>query len=281
VVIAIIAVLIGLLLPAVQKVREADARTSCANNLKQIGLALHNHQDAYGRLPYARSGGGNKDHTWAVLILPFIEQDAAWKLWSTPWGGRMVVGLNDFSANTPDMQRAREFQIPIYYCPARRSPPQLGMLDAGRNPPLVGAAGDYAASRGTGSTSTGMFPQSPTGDQPTGKGQRLDSIPDGTSNTLAIGEKHVPVGTFESVITDASMFNGGQPHGAIRGVSTTSLLAFSPDDVYRTNFGSYHPATCQFVFGDGSVRGLKNTTPDTTLIALALRDDGQPIPPLD
>src|SRR5947199_885078 len=79
VVIAIIAVLIGLLLPAVQRVREAANRTSCFNNLKQIGLAMHYHHDVHGRLPAFSRGG--EYATWAVMLLPFLEQDNLFKQW--------------------------------------------------------------------------------------------------------------------------------------------------------------------------------------------------------
>src|SRR5438874_6607316 len=83
VVIAIIAVLIGLLLPAVQKVREAAARIKCANNLKQLGLAMHNHHDALGKFPYLRSGGGQNRHSWAMLLTPYIEQDGIYQTMKT------------------------------------------------------------------------------------------------------------------------------------------------------------------------------------------------------
>src|SRR5262245_14554967 len=80
VVIAIIAVLIGLLLPAIQKVREAAPRAKCQNNLKQIGLAFHNYHDATTFFPPSRIGRGEYP-TWAVMILPYIEQSNAYGRW--------------------------------------------------------------------------------------------------------------------------------------------------------------------------------------------------------
>src|SRR5205823_3318504 len=79
VVIAIIAILIGLLLPAVQKVREAASRTKCQNNLKQIGLAIHNYHDANKLMPPSRLGA--QYASWCVLVLPYLEQDALYRQW--------------------------------------------------------------------------------------------------------------------------------------------------------------------------------------------------------
>ena len=288
VVIAIIAILIALLVPAVQKVREAASRTTCANNLKQIGLAIHNYSDAYHKLPYGRSGGGSKDHSWAVLILPYVEQDNLWKIMTNTHAGvTQINGVNPLNSTTiPDIKVMRETELSVFFCPTRRGPPST-LTDIVNNPPqangaVMAAVGDYAACRGDGvpvnGVDTGMFIQVPTPTPP--KALRFVDIIDGLSNTLAIGEKHVPKGTFNDV-NDGSIYNGGLPAGVFRIASTASPLAFSSDDVYRNNFGSWHSGICQFVFGDGSVRSLAVSVPGSTMALLANRADGKDIPAFD
>src|SRR5437660_379746 len=108
VVIAIVAVLIALLVPAVQKVRESAARTTCLNNLKQIGIALHLYEGDKKQLPPNRLS--DLHATWAVLILPYLEQDNVYRRWNLP----------DTYYNQPDP--ARLSQVPGYFCPSRRAP---------------------------------------------------------------------------------------------------------------------------------------------------------------
>ena len=108
VVIAIIAVLIALLLPAVQKVREAANRTRCANNLKQLGVAIHNYHDVESLLPPARLNY-NGGVSWAVLVLPYIEQDNFYKRWNLP---------ELFYVHPVDVRQTR---VPLYFCPSRRA----------------------------------------------------------------------------------------------------------------------------------------------------------------
>ena len=117
VVIAIIAILIGLLVPAVQKVREAAARTQCESQLKQLALGVHTYHDTYKSLPQNYGGNGNWNITgaqwsWVAMILPYIEQGNLYK---------------DFDLTKTIYQQtkfAKQTQISIFYCPSRRSPPQ-------------------------------------------------------------------------------------------------------------------------------------------------------------
>jgi prepilin-type N-terminal cleavage/methylation domain-containing protein len=124
VVISVIALLIGLLLPAVQKVREAGLRTVCANNLKQIGLAVHHYvHDHHEYLPPAYVTPPNKygwqGASWAVLILPYLEQDNLYKKWN------LNVSYYDESAS------ARQGIVPTYFCPSRRDAGSSGASISG------------------------------------------------------------------------------------------------------------------------------------------------------
>jgi prepilin-type N-terminal cleavage/methylation domain-containing protein/prepilin-type processing-associated H-X9-DG protein len=279
VVIAIIAILIGLLLPAVQKVREAANRAKCQNNLKQIGLAVHTYHDARGSLPPSRIAA--RWGTWAALILPYIEQTAQAQLWDHR--------LNYYG----QVPAAYQTQVRIYYCPARREPNTLSVNNTngdinqqGTNSPTPGAVSDYAASAGVtppsnwnGPDSNGVFV---IADAPADRSQfrsrtKFASVIDGLSHTIMIGEKHVRVEDF-GIRTqgDGSVYNGDWAISWSR--LGNRAIARSPDDPYNVNFGSYHTGVCQFAFCDGSVRAVTNTLSVGILGLLANREDGEPIP---
>jgi prepilin-type N-terminal cleavage/methylation domain-containing protein/prepilin-type processing-associated H-X9-DG protein len=308
VVIAIIAVLIGLLLPAVQKVREAASRSSCQNNLKQLGLAVHTYHDGSGSLPPERIDANYA--TWFVLIMPYIEQDNVARTWrfDEPYFQQSDV--------------ARTTQVKVFYCPSRRAPTQLSVVeyvnpdDAGpppdSTPPTdprfvaanhpAGALGDYAANLGD-MRGTPNIPESQQwpsvnangaiirGTALAGGGFRsntkLASISDGTSNTFLAGEKHVPLGMFgRAKVGDSSIYNGvwGTYSGRVAGVEDP--LAQSPYDVtpsrggnafYCRKFGSVHPGVVQFVFCDGSVKPIRTNIDPDNLRRLAVRNDGEVI----
>jgi prepilin-type N-terminal cleavage/methylation domain-containing protein len=309
VVIAIIAILIGLLLPAVQKVREAALRMSCQNNLKQLGLACHNYHDARQELPPVRI---NSDYaTWHVLIMPYLEQANIERTWS----------FSQPYYQQPDI--ARETHVKIFYCPSRRSSGELRRVEAPNpddttpppevgSPPTdprftvashpAGALGDYAACVGDmrGTPNDPNSQQWP-GDKAngamikglplTGGGYRsqtsLMSISDGTSNTFLIGEKHVPRGMFgRAKVGDSSTYNGVWTCYSGRVAGIEDPLAQSPSDVtpsvggnarFARKFGSFHTGVCQFVFCDGSVKAIRNTIDTATLRRLAVRNDGEVI----
>jgi prepilin-type N-terminal cleavage/methylation domain-containing protein/prepilin-type processing-associated H-X9-DG protein len=283
VVIAIIAVLIGLLLPAVQKVREAAARAKCANNLKQIGLAIHNYHDVNRLMPPSRLGP--QYASWCVLILPYLEMEALYKQWDLT----MTYYQQSVTAQTT--------AVNLFFCPTRRSPPMLstqyevsgtGIPDSQEHP---GSLGDYACNGGQFS---GPVVDNPAcngvmcmadGQTANNRGIALTDITDGTSNTFLVGEKHAPLskwGQSGPSFGEGSVYNGEFPRNFARIAGAPSFsLGQGPDDLagpWHCKFGSYHPGVCQFLFADGRVAALNNSTDLATLQALAVRNDGQAVP---
>jgi prepilin-type N-terminal cleavage/methylation domain-containing protein/prepilin-type processing-associated H-X9-DG protein len=300
VVIAIIAILVGLLIPAVQKVREAAMRTTCQNNLKQIGLGMHNFHDAYGTLPYARSGadghstgtkqtglGNAPAHSWAVVILPYIEQGNLFNLFTTPITNPATGGPFDMistpAGNVNFLSRgqfqatgALNHSVPTFFCPARRTAGD-NIIAPTASGYAAGAVGDYAVVYGDSSnitTNNGPFYVN----QYYGVGLKLTDITDGDSNTLMIGEKHVPIGGFgTSASNDLCIFTE-DPWSVGRLAGKNNPLALSKTSTAPVEFGSWHDGIVQFVFCDGHVQALPVSISATTLGYLADRADGQVIP---
>ena len=187
VVIAIIAVLIGLLLPAVQKVREAAARMKCSNNLKQLGIALHNYEGVTGKLPplYPGTAPGstafNYKYTWSVLaqLNPNLEQTSIYN--TMDLGQPMYDATNMI---TPQNQFAVVQKVGIFLCPSDRGVPvssAYGVTDMGPS--------NYVASHGSGLSGGGYgSPIAGDGIFPAVTGVKILDITDGTSNTVAMSE---------------------------------------------------------------------------------------------
>ena len=303
VVIAIIGVLIALLLPAVQKVREAANRMSCRNNLKQLALGFMNYHDSFRKLPPDRVGR-DAYLTWAALILPYIEADNIYRLWNPP-----ATGVTWRYADQP--AEALEAQLKIFFCPSRRGPPQIssGAHNTGNAGSRPGACGDYAICAGDGKRLQGTvwIPDDMNGDNANGaiiisnppavnpwpapivtygSQTSLTSITDGTSNTFLIGEKHVRPDQFGSGSDgDNALYSGSAYKSAHRCAGRFHPLARFPQEPpprdaqnnTRYNFSSYHPGVCQFAFADGSVHAIPVSIDIDNLERLANRMDGEVI----
>jgi prepilin-type N-terminal cleavage/methylation domain-containing protein/prepilin-type processing-associated H-X9-DG protein len=288
VVIAIIAVLIGLLLPAVQKVREAANRASCQNNLHQIGLALHNYHDSQGSFPSGYrcpQPQANADYTspgwgWAALLLPYIEQ------------GNLAGQINfALPIEDPSNLAARTMVVKLYVCPSDRSTGVFTVYDKSNNPLAQAATNSYAACHGVGvdldeelDDFNGMFSRNSR--------VRIADVTDGTSNTLAVGER----GAFFTQTTWAGAISfgttrltSGAPVNDPRVIEDAPTQALAHIDVETINdprgdpedFFTPHTAVANMLFVDGSVHALGMTVSLPVLQALATRDGGEVVNPGD
>jgi prepilin-type N-terminal cleavage/methylation domain-containing protein/prepilin-type processing-associated H-X9-DG protein len=283
VVIAIIAVLIGLLVPAVQQVRGAAARGDCQNNLKQLALGMQNFHDVYKTLPYCRTGGHEQDNTWAVILLPFIEQGPLSTSWfTTPIAGLdgppivsnyPRISINDLRFNKTIRTQSAPLNntVPLYFCPARRAP-QVCSTPSGSN--LTGACSDYAVIGGDNNLNTGAFHINDL----YGTGVRLLEISDGTSSTLLIGEKHLREVDLGDGTVDGCIYSATPSGMSFRQAGAAHPLALGPNDAQNGQFGSWHTGVVNFAFCDGHVAGLFTSIPGTTLGFLATRAGKEPIP---
>jgi len=268
VVIAIIAILIGLLVPAVQKVREAAARTKCQNNLHQIGLAFHMHHDTNGAFP---TGGDSwtLDRTfangvpadyrqqtwgWGYQILPYIEQQ---NLWAIPQGTLNWAG----TASSGDVQVAST-PVPTYICPSLRGPTVFQYNQAGwAGTNARRAMNDYV---GNGGSYSGAY-DGPL--VPRGRTMSFKNITTGTSNCLMVGEKYVDflIAASQPDCNDDQGWTDGWDNDMICfAEGPSSGPPFPPQRDGRAGtcgfyFGGPHTSGIQVVLCDGSTRSVSYT----------------------
>jgi prepilin-type N-terminal cleavage/methylation domain-containing protein len=273
VVIAIIATLIGLLLPAVQSVRESARRTQCSNHLKQIGLAIMNHESTRKVFPTGRTTRDPNTYGWTFRLLPYLEEEAIFDAWVPD-----AVVFDDRNA------RAMRSPVAGYYCPSRRGPAADRNFDNNnRRPPVLAAAagGDYAANAGAWfmySSEDGTPDGSQAGPIFTFSKVRPGQVTDGLSKTFAVGERHIPPAEpswgdmAHRRQGDTAFFAADTPDVLFRDVYRG--LAAAPDDRSSRKFGSRHPTVVQFVFLDAHVEPIVIDTDREILLRYALIGDG-------
>jgi len=271
VVIAIIGILVALLLPAVQAAREAARRMSCSNNMKQIGLALHNYHDTHKTFPpgyFRLLGGSAETWAWSTLILPFMEQQSM-------HDGLGVTRYNLFQTPAASAAAAKillETPLPAFMCPSDTGFPPPGAIHNDRRfdggifwnstnytPGISNYMGVMGHRDVSGTTAnTGIFFAQ--------KGVSFRDILDGTSSTFAVGER-------ETIFCRAGAWVGiRNPNGAgSRGVYTslgnnrpklnqdTLVINWNANDGCGEGFSSLHPGGAQFALCDGSVRFVSET----------------------
>ncbi len=302
VVIAIIAVLIALLLPAVQQAREAARRSQCKNNLKQLGLALHNYHDNLKVFPFStsgnQSGGSNcsigvgKNHTWNEFILPYIDQAPLYN--SIDFTIDNTVGVNTTALNN----RTYSFQA----CPSNPFSDKRGAMDGlpffaftgtswSINPacymPCAGptlttpwtavardcsaGSGSYCGITGTSICAGGTPSQSPGMFAFTGVlSTSVRDVTDGTSNTLLLCERRGELTYYVGIFSTTQM---GVPTGMK--INSPQILVNSTGS-YEQNCGasSYHVGGAHFCMADGAVRFISNNIDFATYNYLGGKSEG-------
>ena len=277
VVIAIIAILIALLVPAVQKVREAANLAQCTNNLKQIGLAVHNHHDTLKFFPtggytdwthaptYLAPGhpavaGGKREQDGGTFfqILPYIEQQAVW----LGGGGKTIEQCEINALSTP---------IPIYFCPSRRPPtilPPAGNWMVGPSGTFGHASIDYAVSNWE---ETGVFRPWETGFRMT---LAALEAADGSSSTLMVAEKRWPYDRSDYYWDDNEGYAQGWDDDWVRATNVPPLPDHPGGDDGELHFGSRHAAGFLAVFCDGHVTLISFSIGVATFQSLGNWQDG-------
>ena len=273
VVIAIIAILVSLFLPAVQQARETARRTQCRNNLKQIALAIHNYHDTFNLFPSTEVGGtGTLAKASAFLaILPYLEQSGVFTLYNPSLGNSDPI----------NMAAVRQV-IPAYLCPSSllRRPIPISDCDANNRAP-----GTYAVSTGSGdpwgSFATGNAHNGAIVGPGSGKTQMRD-ITDGTSNTLLAGEAAWNLPDY--------LFTSGPCAGQVRwgfsywsspyplATGFTTMAPFNPKKggaAVLSRFRSEHIGGSQFALADGSVRFVSENISQVILDAAGTRAGGE------
>jgi prepilin-type N-terminal cleavage/methylation domain-containing protein/prepilin-type processing-associated H-X9-DG protein len=238
VVIAIIAILIALLVPAVQKVREAAARIQCTNNLKQIGLAMHMYQDSYKKLPAGwvttMTKAPSPGWHWGLLILPYIDQGTLYKAINpditTPGG-------------PPAVSTLMQIPIPVYHCPSDNAvTTNPNFHNNGKN--------NYVCNRWVLGPDSNSRPAA----------MSVQGIPDGSSNTILVGERDIVYNVgADTMIRDSgstASFEGRAGYG-LTPTPAPGKGPFKISNDERLAFSSQHATGgCNFLFADGSVHFL-------------------------
>ncbi|VAX39288.1 hypothetical protein-transmembrane region and signal peptide prediction [hydrothermal vent metagenome] len=251
VVIAIIAILIALLLPAVQQAREAARRSACKNNLKQIGLALHNYHDVHRIFPpggFDALTGGTSPHSasvnYLVMILPFMDQSPLYKSFN----------FNFVYNGTANLNAARSAKLPAYLCPSASITNDNGSTSGHstiQTTHYYGNMGPYTST----STSNRVSNLGVLGDS--NVKVRIRDITDGTSNTIMVGEispNSFTAGSTAYRVWTRGCLSGscGSSKNVVNSINSTgftsSVLAFN--DI---SFASQHTGGCHLLFADGSV----------------------------